>query len=250
MSEVNSVMTTIQEVIITHQIESESDGVIEFPEEWDEMGDCTIVPLNPSSDKWIKVSKKFRKTLPLTRIVEITCIQSKWLWEKYVFQHKRMHVKNINELELFHGTCTNDPKFIYENEDGFDTHYSNSDMWGQANHFTEKASYSDRYAHRTYDGYGEMFFAKVLTSDSFDCSPDPSLRKPPFKPGGSTEGGLHFAQVQYDTVTGYTNGSHVYMTYDNEKAYTLLILSNTSKNYILLKFKGSTVHNNYLVTLQ
>jgi O-acetyl-ADP-ribose deacetylase (regulator of RNase III) len=228
-SEVNRVMMAIHEEIITHQIESESDGTVEFPEEWDEMGDLTtkIVPLTPSSDEWRKVSQKFRETLPLTRIVEITRIQNKWLWEKYVFQHKRMHAKNdgeINELELFHGTRTNDPELIYKNEDGFDMRYSNSGMWGQANYFAENASYSDRYAHRTYDGYNEMFFAKVLTGDSLDCNPDPSLRKPPFKPNGSIGGGLHFAQVQYDTVTGYTKGSRVYMTYDNEKAYPAYLI--------------------------
>ena len=228
-SEVNCVMMAVQEEIVTHHVELEGDGPIEFPEEWEEMGDLTTktVSLNPSSDEWRKVSQKFQQTLPLTRIVEITRIQNKWLWEKYVFQRKRMHVKNdgnVNELELFHGTRSNDPKLIYENEVGFDMRYSNSGMWGQANYFAEKASYSDSYAHRTYNGYKEMFFAKVLTGDSFDCHSDSSLRKPPFKPTGSTGGGLQFAQVQYDTVTGYTHGSQVYMTYDNEKAYPAYLI--------------------------
>ena len=228
-SEVTCVVMAIQEEILTYQIESESDGTVEYPEEWDEMGDLTtkIVPLKPSTDEWRKVSQKFQRTMPLTRIVEITRIQNKWLWERYVFQRKRLNKKNdgkINELELFHGTRTNDPKLIYENEDGFDMRYSNSGMWGQANYFAERASYSDSYAHRSYDGYREMFFAKVLTGDSFDCSSDSSLRKPPFKSTGSTGGGLQFAQAQYDTVTGYTNGSQVYMTYDNEKAYPAYLI--------------------------
>lgn len=228
-SEINRVMMAVQEEIITHQIESESDGVTEFPEEWEEMGNLTTrtFPLNPSTDEWRKVSQKFQQTLPLTIIIEITRIQNRWLWERYVFQRKRMHLKNdgkINELELFHGTRSNDPKLIYENEDGFDMRYSNSGMWGQANYFAENASYSNSYSHTTLDGYREMFYAKVLTGDSFYCSPDSGLRKPPFKPTGSSGGSLQFGQAQYDTVTGTTHGSKVYMTYDNDKAYPAYLI--------------------------
>lgn len=231
-SEVTNVVMAINEEIVTYQVESESDGTaIEYPEEWDDMADATtkLFPLNPDTDEWRHVSQKFQATMRFSRIIQITRIQNKWQWEKYVFQRKRMHKKNdgkINELELFHGTRTNDPKLIYDNEIGFDMRYSNSGMWGLANYFAENASYSNSYAHRSYDGYSEMFFAKVLTGDSFDCRPDSSLRKPPFKPTGhgSTGGGLQFSQVQYDTVTGYTSGSQVYMTYDNEKAYPAYLI--------------------------
>ena len=229
-SEITSVVMAVNEEIVTFQIESESDGTtVEYPDEWEDMADATtkIITLNPGTDEWCKVSQKFQQTMPSSRIIEITRIQNKWLWEKYTFQRKRMNVKNggrINELELFHGTRANDPKLIYENEIGFDMRYSNSGMWGQANYFAEKASYSNSYAHPRYDGSREMFFAKVLTGDSFNCSPDSTLRKPPFKPTGTTGGTLQFAQVHYDTVTGYTNGSQVYMTYDNDKAYPAYLI--------------------------
>ena len=229
-SEVSHAAMVIQEEIITHQIESESEGATEYPEEWEEMAseDTTkVFQLHPGTDEWTYVLQKFQQTMRYSSTVIITRIQNKWLWEKYVFQCKRLHIKNngdVNERELFHGTGTNDPKLIYENEVGFDMRYSAQGMWGQANYFAEKASYSDNYAHRTLDGYKEMFLVKVLTGDSHNCTSDPSLRKPPFKSTGSTEGGLRFAQVQYDTVTGYTNGSQVYMTYDNEKAYPAYLI--------------------------
>ena len=66
----------------------------------------------------------------------------------------------------FHGTRGNDPKLIYEGENGFDMRYSNQGMWGQANYFAVNASYSDNYAYQTPDGYKEMFLVKVLTGDS------------------------------------------------------------------------------------
>ena len=226
-SEVGLAVMAIHDEIITHQIESESDGAIEFPEEWEEMESDTttkVFLLNEGTDEWNHVAQKFNKTLPTSTIIQITRIQNKWLWEKYVFQHKRLKIKNsgrVNELELFHGTSTNDPKLIYENEDGFDMRYANSGMWGQANYFAEKASYSDAYAHRSIDGCKEMFFVKVLTGDSYECTPK-SFRKPPVKATGS--GGLQFTQEYYDTVTGVTGGSQVYMTYDNEKAYPAYLM--------------------------
>ena len=237
-SEVAHVVMAINEEIVTYQVESEIAGTtLEYPEEWEEMGEATtkLVPLSPGTDEWSHVSEAFQSTMPSSTIVQITRIQNRWLWEKYDFQRKRMHKKNdgdINELELFHGTSNNDPKLIYENEIGFDMRYSNSGMWGQANYFAEKASYSHGYAYVTYDGYSragyrEMFFAKVLTGDTYNCSSNSSLRKPPFKPAGSAGGSLQFAQVQYDTVTGYTRGSQVYMTYDNDKAYPAYLIKYT-----------------------
>ena len=94
-------------------------------------------------------------------------------------------------MELFHGSRGNDPKVIYENEYGFDVRNSNSGMWGSANYFAEKASYSDGYAHTVDGGFKEMFFVKVLTGDSYECSPQ-SFRKPPPKPtSGSAGGAMH-----------------------------------------------------------
>ena len=94
-------------------------------------------------------------------------------------------------------------------------------MWGKANYFAENASYSNTYAHTTADGYKEVFLVKVLTGDSYNSPPDPSLRKPPSKSTESSGGGL---QLLYDTVTGRTHGSQVYMTYDNDKAYPAYLI--------------------------
>ena len=83
---------------------------------------------------------------------------------------------------LFHGTRDNDPKLIYEGEAGFDMRYSSAGLWGLANYFAVKASYSDLYAYTRPDGYKEMFMVKVLTGDSCDLLSNKELRMPPVKP--------------------------------------------------------------------
>ena len=164
--------------------------------------------------------------MPKVNILAILRIQNKWLWRKYVDYRKFLHKKNsgqINEKELFHGTRLIDPKMIYNGEEGFDMRYSNKGLWGLANYFAVNASYSDQYAHRA-SGCREMFLVKVLTGDSYNCSSNVSLRKPPVKQGGATASEVQFGQVNYDTVTGHTGNSQVYMTYDNHMAYPAYLI--------------------------
>ena len=66
-----------------------------------------------------------------------------------------------------------------------------------------------------------MFLVKVLTGDSFTCPSNNTLRMTPYKPSTSSE------KVHYDTVNGVTNGSKVYITYSNDKAYPLYLISFT-----------------------
>ena len=227
---VDRAVTDIQEEIIKNQLDAAEDQEEEFPPEWEPQARTTqVFVLQQGNQERIRVEQLFRQTMPSSTIHQISRIQNKWLWGRYVFQRKRLGIKNggnVNEMELFHGTRANDPKVIYENEDGFDMRYSAAGMWGQANYFAVNASYSHGYAHPTNDGYREMFLVKVLTGDAYDCPSTPSLRKPPMKAAG-TSGEVSFTQVQYDTVTGVTNGSRVYMTYDNDKAYPAYLVKYT-----------------------
>ena len=172
------------------------------------------------------VERKFFSTMTRQYIIRcIERIQNQWLWEKYV-QHRSMMVKKnsgvVNEMELFHGTRHTDPRAIYDSEEGFDMRCSAQGMWGQANYFAVDARYSHSYAYCSNSGNKSVFLAKVLTGDSFYCSSDTSLRKPPCK---SSAGKVQLGQVRYDTVTGITNGSRVYMTYDNSKAYPAYLIT-------------------------
>jgi hypothetical protein len=68
----------------------------------------------------------------------------------------------VNILHLFHGTSKTDPKSIYESEEGFNINYSNAGLWGKANYFAFKSSYSNaNYAYITENGHKQMFMALV-----------------------------------------------------------------------------------------
>ena len=199
------------------------------PPEWETQTQTTeVFPVNKGSIEWANVEQKFEATMPSSQVVSILRIQNSWLWGKYCDHKKRLNLKNngaVNELELFHGTRGNDPKVIYEGEHGFDMRYSNQGMWGQANYFAVNASYSNRYAYQTLNGCKEMFLVKVLTGESFSCPSNRALRKPPERPSGEGGGMIQLPRMDYDTVTGVTVGSQVYMTYDNDKAYPAYLIT-------------------------
>ena len=194
-----------------------------YPDEWEPQNeDIELKLLRRGSAEWSKVSQLFDATLPSEEIVKIERIQNKWLWEKYHQHSERLKRKNegvTNEMLLFHGTRDNQPSDIYEHEEGFDMRFGRAGMWGNGNYFAVKASYSDNYAYRLPDGTQQIFLAKVLTGRSIELKPDSSLRMPPvIKP--ATKG-----NVRYDTVTGHTNGSQVFIAYSNDKAYPFYLIS-------------------------
>ena len=214
------------------------------PVEWEPQSDpIELKDVQQGLSEWNKILNRMQETIPSVNIISIKRIQNEHLWEKYC-QHKermgRKGLNRINEMELFHGTSSNLPEDIYKSEEGFDMRFSRSGMWGQGNYFAESAQYSCSYAYATSDTvqlhsykpftrYGfhtsssikQMFLAKVLTGDSFASPSDKTLRMPPYKPSASSE------KVRYDTVNGITQGSKVYITYSNDKAYPLYLISFT-----------------------
>ena len=166
----------------------------------------------------------------MVKLVSIKRIQNEFLWEKYHQHKERMSYKGserINELELFHGSSSTAPEEIYKSEEGFDMRFSHQGMWGRGNYFAKDARYSCSYAHEpdshdvdpSQGKVKQIFLAIVLTGDSYVSSPDKSLRVPPYKPSES------FEKVRYDTVNGVSAGSRIYITYSNDKAYPLYLIS-------------------------
>ena len=195
----------------------------QVPTEWQPQTQNTqLFELSESTDEYCHIKSMFQLTMPNSVIVSIKRIQNNWLWERYVLTRKRLSKKNngrVNEKELFHGSRSSRAHLIYDSEEGFDMRYSSEGMWGQANYFAVKASYSNSYAYELGGGTREILLAKVLTGDSYKCSSDRTLRMPPVKYGQT-----RFQQERYDTVEGETSGSTVYMTYSNDKAYPAYLI--------------------------
>jgi len=51
----------------------------------------------------------------------------------------------------------------------------------------------------------------------------PSLRIPPVRPSKSKD--VNFAVERYDSVGGFTNGSNVFIVFDNNKAYPAFLIT-------------------------
>ena len=211
------------------------------PLEWEPQTDpIELKPVSEGSPEWNKILLRVRETMPYAHITSIKRIQNEFLWEKYCQHKERMSRKGserVNEMELFHGSSSTAPEEIYKSEEGFDMRFSRQGMWGQGNYFAENAQYSSSYAYKNssishqqllygtssifnvIDSTRQIFLVKVLAGDSYSSPSDKTLRMPPYKPS------LSFEKIRYDTVNGMAQGSKVYITYSNDKAYPLYLIS-------------------------
>ena len=207
------------------------------PIEWELQSDpIELKDVSQGSTEWNKILHRMQETIPSVNLVSVKRIQNEFLWEKYC-QHKermgRKEAERVNEMELFHGTSSTPPEDIYMSEEGFDMRFCSKGMWGQGNYFAESAHYSSSYAYTksepldsfsSFNFYSshtvrQVFLVKVLTGDSYASASDRTLRMPPYKPSTSSE------KVRYDTVNGMAHGSKIYITYSNDKAYPLYLIS-------------------------
>ena len=85
----------------------------------------------------------------------------------------------VNEKRLFHGSMDTKPSKIYTSEQGFDFCYSSYGLLGMGTYFTEKASYSHKYAHHFFDDIKQLLLARVLTGETYRCLPCSTLKKLP-----------------------------------------------------------------------
>ena len=225
---VKDALSDMRECLINHM---ETSGTkVQIPTEWQPQSHTTeLFNVTAGSVEYSHVIGRFMSTMPNVNIVSVQRVQNLFLWDKFIHHKGMIEQKNggqANEMELFHGTRGNNPQLIYDSEEGFDMRFSASGMWGQANYFAVNASYSNNYAHTLTNSQKQMFLVKVLTGASYNCSPNSTLRMPPEKPSHATAGtGIKFSQVRYDTVSGTTGGSNVYMTYDNLKAYPAYLIT-------------------------
>jgi hypothetical protein len=95
---------------------------------------------------------------------------------------------------------------------GFHTAFANSGLWGYGLYFAENASYSHDYAYNCAPGVKSMLLTKLIVGTETQLPADRNRRIPPVMQHGSS-------RRRYDTVTGVTNGSKVYIVYENGRAY-------------------------------
>ena len=194
----------------------------DYPSYWEPHADneeIKLFLLDMESDEFQSVEDHFVSTLPSADVKQIHRIQNRVLWKKYINKSRELNV--LNEKLLFHGSRSNDPELIYKGDASFDMRYSSKGMWGQGNYFAVNASYSDTYTH--YDGQTglkKMLVAWVLTGHSYESLPH-HYTHPPFLDDSDQKS----VQRRYDSVTGTTGGSKVYITYENTLAYPIYLVT-------------------------
>ena len=205
----------------------------ELPDWWEPQNKTIELKVVKSeSNEWEKVKGLVCRTLPSVQIIKLERIQNRWLWDRYTFSKQRMKEKNrgvVNEKELFHGTSATPPEKIFKSEHGFDFRIcSREGLWGIGTYFAVNARYSGYYAHTSSDYSKQLILAKVLTGESYNCRPDGSLRHPPAKPQPAAKysySGDTFEDERYDSVSGYTQGTEIYVIYDHDKAYPAYLIT-------------------------
>ena len=92
---------------------------------------------------------------------------------------------------------------------GLNINYSNDGMWGKGIYFAVNASYScPNYSHQipNMQNTYEVFLCEVVLGDFAVLPHTNTLREPPKNPN---------TNLPFDSVKGNTNGSDVYMVYQN-----------------------------------
>jgi len=210
------------------------------PETWT-ASDEILIEVMPKDSQYWDVFEKLRQDMPDVYISKLWRVQNSSLWTYYSFHKDRfssMKVKE-NERSVWHGTSDLDPAIIYnDKQDGFMMQFSQAGFWGRGIYFADKASYSHSYTYKPPTSGGsrtnlgaieerpgaqkderEMFLTKLLIGSEVSINRDESVQKsfecrnltaPPANPA---------TNLKYNTVTGMTGGSKVWVVYENGRAY-------------------------------
>ncbi|XP_062518906.1 uncharacterized protein LOC134194026 isoform X2 [Corticium candelabrum] len=202
---INEAVTAAYEKIISLQSKliNQSEVPVIWPVEWEGSFDAAskkaiLHTVIPGSQEYTNVLCRCMETIPEIQLMKLERIQNPWLWKQYALHRTRMSEKGnqaLNELDLFHGPRRVNPKLIYDSEEGFDMRFSSLGAWGIGCYFAVNASYS--------------------AGDSVLSPQNQDLRMPPVKKG----------QTRYDTVTGISGDSQIFVTYKNDKAYPFYLIT-------------------------
>ncbi|CAF1389555.1 unnamed protein product [Didymodactylos carnosus] len=210
------------------KMEADKDDELSIPKEWGEQEEqCKLVRLSPNHPDFVRITNRMKETISNIKIDKIERVQNLRLWNHYAFRRRTLQQELNNqpnlhiEMELFHGTKSTLPSEIYNGEYGFDMTFSTKGMWGIGTYFARNASYSCQgYSHQLPNGKRQVFLAQVLTGEVHDYKDksDQTLRRPP-KKNESISG------ARYNSVSGKTGNSQVYIVYENRVAYPTFLIT-------------------------
>jgi len=183
--------------------------------------DVTFIPADDgwtdvlTSSNWLHVIEgperdevvaRLTKTLTSADVKSVCRIEQPELRQR--FQQVKASLERrgppgANEQVVWHGSGRTRPSEIISDEVGFDPRFSDSGMWGRAAYFAEDARYSNEYAH-VLDASGErrlrqIFLVQLAAGRAEERKSNNRIRRP---------------ARGFDSVTGVTGGTRVFMVYD------------------------------------
>lgn len=114
---------------------------------------------------------------------------------------------------MWHGSRGVDSKKLALGEDGLNVLYANNAMWGPGIYSAQNASYSCPGYSWPVPGLAntyEVFLCEFILGDSMQQPPTGGQKEPPMNPATG---------LRYDSVSGVTGGSNVFIVYKNTKVY-------------------------------
>lgn len=204
-----------------------------FPDTWSSSATShnAVVDVDSTSAEFHSVAAKFAKDLPDAAVSRVQRVENVLLYKAYQGNARILHERySVNgqrlygdeELtkELWHGTSLTAPEVVVLSSYGTERCHSNDKcMWGQGNYFSTTATYvNNGYAHSLpAEGLKQMVLFEVMVGLSCNTDSDRSIKKPPPVPADHDVmrlfGSAAPPNLSYDSVTGVTMGTRVYITY-------------------------------------
>jgi type II secretory pathway pseudopilin PulG len=243
MKNIDNELVDIQEQVEAAKLKQASlilkrSALQEKPDTWSDSTE-RLVPVPAEDDQYWTIDARLKATMPDAHISKLWRVQNTSLWTYYSFHRDRLTMHDIshNERSVWHGTSGLDPAIIYNDQlDGFMMQFAAKGFWGRGIYFADKSEYSHSYAYdppagsasSTWSrssstsftpgsersgglpGEREMFLAKLLVGSSIELPRDQTLTVPPHDPTNN---------LKYNSVTGETGGSKVWIVYENGRAY-------------------------------
>ena len=202
------------------------------PATWTRGSPRILNEIDPTSDEYWTVHKQLQESMKDAWISKLWRVQNESLWTFYSFHKDKLTMNGIQHAErsVWHGTSSLDPGVIFnDTQDGFMMQFSRRGFWGRGIYFAQNSSYSYSYSFAPgsncmdrddgMSGEREMFLAKLLVGNEIYMNRDESssmqhqcqeLTVPPVDPKSG---------LKYNTVSGTTGGSKVWIVYENGRAY-------------------------------
>ncbi|XP_068122582.1 protein mono-ADP-ribosyltransferase PARP14-like isoform X2 [Hyperolius riggenbachi] len=196
---------------------------LSLPTFWDDtIEEVKVVPLTPGCTEYRKVQEHFQQTC-MMRILQISRVQNKHMWQNYEIKLKRFEEKNgvgNNERRLFHGTDITTTEQI--NCHGFNRSCAgrNDAKIGKGTYFATEAIYSsdDQYSKPDAHGHKHMYLARVLTG--IFCKGDRDMAiLPPKDPANPTD--------LYDSAADDIRNPTVFVIFNDIQAYPEYLITFT-----------------------